>query len=332
MVLPISAFVERFLKRRGLAILVTFIIVLIPIVAILGFFSIQLVNIFEQMPNIAAKIKDGVNEIFEWVNQQWGFSKAESQLWLGNNISKIIDAPITFFRKGISSSTTVVFNIFLALLSLFFLLWYRSGIQNFILMQFKTEIRDEITSLIRDIKITVQHYLYGLFLVILILAVLNSTGLWLIGIKFPILWGSLAALLAIIPYVGTTLGGILPFIYSIATADYWWQPIAVILLYIGIQNIEGYFITPNVVGSGIKINPFVAILSIIIGGTLWGISGVILALPIVAIIKLVFDHVDMFKPVGLLMSDDLHQKPDDFLIKYDNDKYRLTNMFKRNKE
>ncbi len=329
MVLPISAFVERFLKWRGLAILITFVIILIPVAAIMGFFSIQLVNIFEQMPNIAAKIKDGVNEIFDWVNQQWGFSKAESQVWLGNNISKIIDAPITFFKKGISSSTTVIFNVFLALISLFFLLWYRSGIQNFILMQFKADKKDEIKGLIRDIKTTVQHYLYGLSLVILILAVLNSTGLWLIGIKYAILWGSLAALLAIIPYVGTTLGGILPFIYSIATADYWWQPLAVVLLYVGIQNIEGYFITPNVVGSGIKINPFVAILSIILGGTLWGISGVILALPLVAIIKLIFDHIDMLKPVGLLMSDGLHENPDDFLNKYDSDQYRLTNMFKR---
>jgi predicted PurR-regulated permease PerM len=164
--------------------------------------------------------------------------------------------------------------------------------------------------------------------VILILAILNSIGLLIIGVDYAVFWASLAAFLSIIPYIGTTLGGLLPFMYSFATATSWWQPVAVVGLYFGVQQIEGNLITPYVVGSNVKINPFIAIISLLIGGFIWGLAGIVLGIPIAAIIKLVFDHIDAFKPVGALMSRDLHKNEDVFLEQWDDEKYRISGLFK----
>jgi predicted PurR-regulated permease PerM len=239
-----------------------------------------------------------------------------------------LDAPIGFIKTGLATSTTLLFNIVFAILGIFFFLLYRTGIQNFMLMQFAPPSRKEFQQVLHQIRVTVQHYLYGMLTVIGILAILNSSGLALIGIGYPLFWGALGAMLAIIPYIGTTIGGILPFIYAVATTSTLWQPLGVILLYGTIQSIEGNLITPKVVGSSVNINPFIALISILLGGTVWGIAGIILALPAVAVIKLIFDHIDFLKPVGLLMSDDVHREEDKFLTEYDKDEYRLVNLLR----
>lgn len=170
---------------------------------------------------------------------------------------------------------------------------------------------------------TIQKYLYGLLMVIGILAVLNSVGLLIIGIDYAIFWGIMAAFLAVIPYIGTTLGGTLPFLYALATADNWWQPVAVVGMYMVIQQIEGNIITPNVIGNSVSINPLVALLSILLGGFVWGISGIILAIPAIAIVKIVLEHNNRTKPIAFLLSNKLHKPNNSFWDKMDNDEFRM---------
>ncbi|MCF8338448.1 MAG: AI-2E family transporter [Bacteroidales bacterium] len=328
MMQPLTDFLEGYLKNRILSILLTFIIVLIPLTAIITLFSIQLINIMESLPDIAGKIKDGINVIFGWLEKNTGLSPEDRKSWVQQNISNLIEAPMGFISTGLTTSTTLLFNIVFTILGLFFFLLYRVGILNFMLMQFGPRSREEFQEIIHQIRGTIQHYLYGMLTVIGILAILNSAGLWIIGIGYPFFWGSLAALLAIIPYIGTTIGGILPFVYAIATVSTFWQPVAVILLYGTVQSIEGNFITPKVVGSSVNVNPLIALISILLGGAIWGVAGVVLALPTVAIVKLIFDHIDVLKPIGLLMSDKVYREEDKFLTEMDHDRHRFINFLK----
>lgn len=332
MLQPIASFIERILANRLISILITFVIALIPLAGIIVLFSYQFANIMESLPDIAGRIKDGVNVIFDWLEKNTTLSPEERTSWIQKNISNLLDAPMGFIKTGLATSTTLLFNIVFAILGIFFFLLYRTGIQNFMLMQFAPPSRKEFQQVLRQIRVTVQHYLYGMLTVIGILAILNSSGLALIGIGYPLFWGALGALLAIIPYIGTTIGGILPFVYAVATTSTLWQPVAVILLYGTIQSIEGNIITPKVVGSSVNINPFIALVSILLGGAIWGVAGVILALPVVAVIKLIFDHIDYLKPVGLLMSDDVHREEDKFLTEYDKDEYRLVNLLRERRK
>ena len=327
MVQPICNFLERYIRLKVPVILVAFLVVLIPLSGIITFFSYQLGDVLRNMPAITDKLQHTSELLFNWLDNNFGISRADTWEWFRANFSKVLDSPLKLFRGGITSGTAFLVNVLMVLVFMFFMLLYRGAIKNFILLQFKDKRREHGRQILRQIQRLVRNYLYGLLTVIVILAFLNSIGLWIIGVGYPVFWASLAAFLSIIPYIGTTLGGLLPFMYAIATLDTWWQPLSVVALYFSIQQLEGNLITPYVVGSNVKINPFIAILSLLIGGYIWGLAGIVLGIPLAAIIKLVFDNVDSLKPVGVLMSNDLHKQEDHLLSDWDEDRYRVSSLF-----
>src|SRR6056297_594437 len=330
MVQPISNFLERYIRWKVPAILLTFLAVLIPVSGIIMFFSYQLGDVIQNMPAIAENLQHTTDALFAWLEDQFGITRDQSWDWLRSYFSSLLDSPIEFFKGGLSSGTTFLVNFLMVLIFIFFFMLYRGAIKNFILLQFKPDNREQGREILYQIQRVVRNYLYGLLMVILILAILNSIGLLIIGVGYAVFWASLAAFLSIIPYIGTTLGGLLPFMYSFATATNWWQPLAVVALYFSVQQLEGNLITPYVVGSNVKINPFIAIIALLIGGYIWGVAGIVLGIPIAAIIKLMFDNVDALKPVGALMSNHLHKNENEFLEKWDDDKYRLPQLFSQN--
>lgn len=331
MLKPVSDFFERYLKTRVVSIFCSFIVALIPVVLIILLFTAQSVDVFKNMPAISGKIKNGINKIISILQQNFGLSKADGEEWLTDNMSSALDAPMQIIGGWLSSSSTLLISVFLMLLYTFFFLLYRTSIKNFILGQFTKKQREDARYLIHDVQSVAQQYLSGLAVVIVILGTLNSIGLLLIGIKYAFFWGFLGAFLAIIPYIGTILGGFLPFIYAIATTDTLWQPMAIVALYGTVQAIEGNLITPKVVGSSVEINPLAAIIALLIGGAIWGVSGLILALPLVAITRIVFEHINMLKPLALLLSSELYDERDKFLNEYDGEDYRIANYFKKKK-
>ncbi|MFW6020267.1 MAG: AI-2E family transporter, partial [Bacteroidales bacterium] len=319
MLQPLTEFFEGFIKRKIPSILLSLLAVSIPIGIIITLFSVQFTSIINNLPDITGKIVTGLETLLVWVRENLNLTESD----IDENLPALINNSLSFVQKGITSSTTFLFNFLFTLLVTFFLLWYRNSFINFMLIQSRQEKRDEMKGILQKIKKTIQGYLYGLLIVIGILAILNSVGLLIIGIDYAFFWGILAALLAVIPYIGTTLGGILPFLYAVATTDNWWQPAAIVGMYMVIQNLEGNIITPNVVGSSVSINPLIALLAIMLGGYIWGISGIILAIPVAALVKIFFEQNNRLKPLSFLMSNKVHKQDDAFWQKWDEDKYRM---------
>ncbi len=319
MLQPLCDFFQRLVKRKVPAILLTLLSVIVGIGIIVTLFSVQLTSIINNLENITGKISEGLEQILNWLNTNFNLQESD----LRENIPKLADNTVSFVQKGVTSVTTFIFSFFFVILLTFFLLWYEHNIRRFILLQSPQRNKNSWSDIIHKIQKTMRKYLYGLLSVIGILAVLNSVGLLIIGINYAIFWGVLAAFLAIIPYIGTTLGGTLPFLYAIATTDNWWQPVAVVGMYVVIQNLEGNIITPKVVGSSVSINPLVALLAIIIGGFIWGISGIILAIPLIGIVKIILDHNKRTVPLAFLLSNKAHQENDEFWERMDKDEYRF---------
>jgi predicted PurR-regulated permease PerM len=307
--------------------LLTFLTVLIPIVAIISFFSIQVSQVLSNLNNISDRLQKGTDILFIWVSQYFSMSVEESQSLLRENVTSIISSPISILQSTFSSFGAIMLNTTLIILFMFFMLSYRIAIKNFILMQFDPLQRSGVAGVLVEIQKMLRQYLNGLLSVMIILATMNSLGLWLIGVEYPVLWASLAAFLTIIPYIGTTLGGGLPFFYALATAESWHQPAAVIAMYVTVQQIEGNLITPYVVGSKVRINPLVAIIGILLLNELWGISGIILAIPLAAGVKIVFDRISPLKALGSLMSSNIVKEQDKFLSDYNEPKFRFSYLF-----
>ena len=327
LLMPLESWIFKHLPIKFLSILSSIVLVT-GIIAGLGFiFGNQLFNIIQDMSSIQDQIKDGLQTLLQYIDSHIPYLELDADPQSINKLmGKLLEAPIAFVGSGISNGAIFIFNAILTLIYTIFILIYKEAFRDFLMIQFSKDKREELGIILSESVLLIQRYLVGMVTVIVILAIMNCVGLLLIGIKYAIFWGVLAAFLVIIPYIGTTLGGTLPFLYALATSEKSWQPWAVVLMYVFIQQLEGNIITPKIVGSSVRINPFFALVGVVVMGSLMGIGGIVLAIPTLAILKLVAEQVDILKPLALLMDKDLIKKRHLFFGKYDREDYRISTL------
>ena len=327
LLMPLEKKLFRWIPYKAFSITGSVLFVLGVVGGLIFIFGYQLIQIFSDMNSIQDQLQAGLDEIITYIDDKVPFINIPAdQASMDEMMSKLLEAPVQYVGAGISNSAGFLLNAALTLIYTIFLLIYKDAFRDFLMIQFDKDKREEIGSILTQSVHLIQRYLTGMVTVIIILAFANSIGLLIIGVEHAVFWGVLGAFLVIIPYIGTTIGGLLPFLYSLATAQYSWQPFAVIIMYVIIQQVEGNFITPKIVGSSVRINPFFALIGIVIMGALMGIGGIILAIPIMAILKLIAEEIDVLKPVALLMDKDLMKKRHLFYGKYDRDDYRFSSL------
>lgn len=219
------------------------------------------------------------------------------------NVEKILKDNAQMITNFVGSSFDYLGTALMLPFYVFFILYYRSFFITYLHRQFSNVDSATIDAIIQKVYDVIHNYIKGVLEVMIIVAILNTIGLWLLGIKSAVFFGFFAAVLLIIPYVGVFIGSLLPTLMALVTKDSLWYPAGVIAIFGFVQFLEGNFITPRITGSRVSINAFVGILSLVLFGTLWGMGGVILAYPLTAIMKVVFDHIDELKPLGFLIGE-----------------------------
>jgi len=326
--MPLEKRIYQQYPSKAISITLSFLIVFGIIGGLAFAFGNQLIQIVRDMTSIQAQIKDGLQEILDFVDKNIPYVEVPAdQESLNRTMGQLLQAPVEYIGASISNVASFLINAVLTMIYTVFILIYKEAFRDFFMIQFPRDKREEIGIVLNETVHMVQRYLIGIVTVIIILAILNCIGLLIIGVKYAIFWGVLAAFLVIIPYIGTTLGGLLPFLYAMATGEPW-QPWAVLAMYLVIQQLEGNIITPKIVGSSVRINPFFALIAVVVMGSLLGIGGIILAIPICAVLKLVAEEVDYLRPVALLMDKDIMKKRHLFFAKYDRDDYRLSALLR----
>lgn len=221
-----------------------------------------------------------------------------------NSVQEFIRENTSTLTSGLAGAASAVTSIFLVPVFMFFMLLYRDFLKHFFMKLFgNSSENDSKTSrqIIDNVKIVVQGYLTGIIAVIFILAVLNSVMLMIIGVEHAVFFGTFAAMLNVVPFVGPLFGAILPILYSLFTMDSLIVPLIIMAGFYVIQLMEGNIFTPIIVGNKVSINAFVALLLLFIGAQIWGVIGMILIIPIGAILKVIFDEVDSLQPIGFVM-------------------------------
>ncbi|WP_262708038.1 AI-2E family transporter [Zeaxanthinibacter enoshimensis] len=327
MLKPVVTFYERFLRRRIPSILMAYLTAVVPLTAILFFFFNQARILFRDLPSVSQRVSEVTNRWMFLLDQKFNLDPETSSDWVSENMMGVVDIPLELARESFESGTVVLANAVLIVLITYFMLLYRTSFKNYLLSQASPKNRKSLEKLFLKLQSLTKRYMIGQGIIILILGILIGSGLWLIGVPYAYFWGFLAGFLEIIPYLGTSVGGILPFVYMLMVSDSLWQPWAVIGLYILVQQIEGNLISPNVMGPSIKINPLFIILGLFLGGIMWGIAGMILALPVLAISKEVFRTFEVTEPFSYILEDGLSKKSDIFLEHYDHVKHRIMYLF-----
>ena len=300
---PLSGFIERLKISRGLSSILSIIIIIAALFGLSYFFSTQINNIVSDLNSIRARLTVIIDQIYSWMEATFGLEQQEQIQYLKDSLNSFLENSATAIQRAVSATADFFTSFFLFMIALFFFLYYRSFFVSFVYQWFKPEDHQKVQSTIHKIELVVRSYILGLLMVIIIVAILNSVGLMILGIQNAIFFGVLAAILTIIPYIGIFIGSLLPILFALFTKDSIWYPIGVALLFWMVQFVEGNFITPNVVGGRVSINPFAAIIALFLGGMIWGILGMILSIPVLAIIKVICDAIEPLKPIGYLLGN-----------------------------
>lgn len=221
---------------------------------------------------------------------------------LSNQTISLLKNSGTILTTTFGTMIHIITTMVLIPIFVFFFLYYRNFFAAFLSKVFPNTEVHVLDGIMNKTGKVVQSYLIGLFFVMLIVAVVNCIGFSWMGVEYPIFFGILTGLLLIIPYVGIWIATIFPILFSLISLSPA-NTFAVIAWVAAVQFIEGNFITPLVVGSKVSVNPMVAMFALLIGELIWGIPGLILALPLTAIMKVIFDHVPALEAYGYLLGE-----------------------------
>jgi predicted PurR-regulated permease PerM len=304
---PVCTWLERHRVPRIGAILLSILALFVVLVVLVYVVSIQIGSFAEELPRITEKAETILDQTLTMGERYLNISRSQQVSEAKKYMINALSEGRAVLLNTLVTTTGAISTFILIPLYIFFLLLYRHFFRRFIHKAFKSVPNDQLNLLLKKIYEVIKSYLSGLFLVILIVGVLNSIGLLILGIPHAIFFGFLAGFLILIPYIGILIGSVLPALLSIVTMDSPWYAVGVIGVMSFVQFLEGNFITPNIVGSKVSVNPLAAIVALFLGGQLWGLAGLILALPVTAILKVIFDAIPSLEPFGFLLGEPVHE-------------------------
>ena len=302
---PLSRKMEKsFLNRTASSLLNTFLLFLIS----LGFFylvSMQVKTVVDEWPQIketmTPKIENLKSFLFEHTSLEKSYlerSEDSASIPFLSNSSNPGQKAASFLNRALGA----LGDYLITFIYVFFLLNYRHKFKIFFMKLLPDKKRKDVKEVIEESAKVTQKYLVGKLILIGLLAVLYGIGLGVSGVNNFILVSLLSAVLSLIPYIGNMIGFGLAMIFGYLTTGDSTVLIGIIITFTLAQFVESYVLQPYVVGDQVDLHPLFVIISVIIGGILWGFMGMILAIPVLAIVNVVMGHIEPLKPLSYLFS------------------------------
>jgi predicted PurR-regulated permease PerM len=300
---PVVNLIIRLRINRIIAIAITLVLSLIVIAGFSTFLYSQFKSLSESLPIFISRGTQIFNETNEWASSYFDLNPERIDGWIAKFKTEVVNNSGDRIGKTLLNLGTLLGAFFIIPVYIFLLLYYHPLLLEFFRRLFGEGNRGEVNSIIAEVKTVIQSYLVGLSIEVAIVATLYTIGLLILGIEYALVLAILGALLNLIPYLGAILAALMPMLVAFATKSSPWFAFLVLAMYIFIQIIDNNLIVPKIVASKVKINMLVSIFVVIAFGILWGIPGMFLSIPLTAIIKLIFDHIEPLKPWGFLIGD-----------------------------
>ncbi len=297
---PISKNLEKWMVPRPLAIVISILFGMSVIGGLLFFLYSQLTFFLSDLPSFKANVQSSLNILQHKIENVFTISVGSQKTWLRDSINQLLDTSSGNLNKTFSATTSTIFTIGIMPVYVFFMIFYREKYQNFIMMLTSQENHARTKKILINLSDITRRYVGGVVIVVMILIILNSIGLLIVGVKYAIMFGILSALMNIIPYFGTLIGAAIPLSYTLLSGEPE-KALGVLILFAIIQFTENNILTPNITGGSVQINPFFTILSIVLGGMVWGIPGMLVSVPLMGTIKIIFENIEPLHPYAYLI-------------------------------
>jgi predicted PurR-regulated permease PerM len=270
------------------------------------FFFSQIAQLPNELANFQTKLMELFYRTILLINKHVPL-KLEAEVLLVQATTWMKNAALPLVQNTFSGTSSFLTGFITCIIYTYLLLIYRKGLTKALLSFASKENQPKVLSMFREVQKVGQKYISGVGLLMLILGFANSVCLWIIGIDSPFLFGFLAAALSIIPYIGTTIGASIPILYAFMTYESLWVPFSVAALFWGIQMLDNNFLSPKVVGNSLQVNALAAIVSLIIGASIWGVAGMVLFLPFASMLKVIFSNFEQTHAWALILGNEISE-------------------------
>jgi predicted PurR-regulated permease PerM len=295
---PVGKWLEQhgFGKPAAIAVCLLIITILFAAVVLLLIWQIKVFS--AEAPGLLKKMEAQLQQLADWLGAN---TNIKTTSW-DNLYEKFFLSMAGSLQSAAQTVFSTLVTFFLVPVYTALFMYHRKSLAEYIRLLTPQKNRNELNKVMVQVVHTYFNYIKGMVLVYLIVGVLNSIGLFLLGVQHPILYGMLCAVMTIIPYIGIVLSALLPISSVWLDTGNIWYPLAVIILFVFVQYLEANIIFPKIVGTQLHINTLSTLVAIIAGGIIWGVEGMILFIPFVAILKIASDHIEEWKPLNLLLS------------------------------
>jgi predicted PurR-regulated permease PerM len=302
LLLPIVSFLESNGLPKAISILLSILLAFVVVGGVILLFYSQLNLLMEDYDAIKQQASQNINAFENTLKETFGLQGNLINGFLQDRVDTFFSSEGSGINRLFSATTGTISKLFLLPVYVFLFLFFRTKFASFILKVVNENKRSKAVKTLRDISTVAARYMGGVTIVVLILCIINSTGLLIIGVEYAILLGITSAFFNFIPYFGTLMGGSVPLLFVLFSAD---QPIVngiqVLILFIIVQVTENNILTPMIVGGNVNINPFFVIVGLVAGAMIWGIAGMVVIIPMLAMARIIMNNTEKLQPYAYLL-------------------------------
>lgn len=292
---------------RGLSALISMLLASIVFVVVFYFISTSIVSFRTDLPLMIQNINESIIQLELWAQKTFHISKQNMQSFINSSSNEILPSTSSIINQTVTTVTSLFFIAILLFITTFLLLLYRGLIVSFFMDLFADEYSKNITNVFSKIQFVIRGYIIGLLIEMIIVAAAYCAAFLLLGVKYALLLAVIGAILNIIPYLGVVITCVLTALITFTTnspSTVVWAVGSIIIIHM----IDSNILSPRIIGSRVKINALASIIGVVAGSALWGLPGTFMAMPIIAIMKVVFEEIEPLRPFAILIGDDTEVK------------------------
>lgn len=305
LLLPVCQFFEFKLKLpRSAAAMLSVFLLLFVVGAIIYVIGTQIADLAKEWPDFQAQIKRSLWEFRGWVQDNFHVARAKQLRVVNTATSKVLSPDTAVVGATVLSLSAILLFLVFTFIYSFLFLFYRRLIMKFLESVFLKENSATVHEIIEQVQYMIRKYIIGLLIEMAIVAVVVSLAFSLMGVKYAILLGLITGLFNVVPYIGIFTALVISAIVSLGTSADSNQVIWVMSTLVVTHLVDSNILLPLVVGSKVRINALMTILGVVVGEMLWGIPGMFLSIPVIAVLKIIFDRVESLHAWGIIMGDE----------------------------
>jgi predicted PurR-regulated permease PerM len=304
LLLPITKLLQRWRLGKIVSITIAVLGAMFLIGIIVYFLSSQIANFLEDIPTLSKRFKELMWSAQHWVYENLNIGIRAQKEYIDDTTEKMrTEGPSLLSQTVLTLTGAISYLIFLPIYA-FLVLYHKDMIKRFLIELCKDGDENKVREVLQESQMISQQYITGLLIELCIVFALNTAGFLILGIKYPVFLALLSALLNIVPYIGMLIANIICIMITLMSSSQPIDAVWVCAILTGVQLIDNNVLMPLIVGNKVKLNALAIILGVLTAGAIAGVAGMFLAIPALAVLKLVFERVEHLRPWALLLGDE----------------------------